>query len=90
MGNGASIALGRRDLAAKLVARTTSAVSIDGPKARWLERAYREHRVRGRDCMVVMGHPKALTPYSLECLDGFLKRRRDITSAGYARYANLA
>jgi len=86
-GNGAAIALGRRDLAAKLSARTTSAVSIDGPKAGWLERAYREHRSRGRDCMVVMGHPKALTPYSLERLDRFLQRHRDITPATYAHLA---
>jgi hypothetical protein len=89
-GNGGAIANGKRDLGRKLFARTTSTVSIDGPKARWLERAYREHKVRGRDCMVVMGHPKALTPYSLERLDRFLKRHPEITPTGYARYANLA
>ena len=65
-------------------------MSIDGPKAGWLQRAYREHKARGRECLVVMGHPKALTPYSLDCLERFLKRHRDITPAGYARYANLA
>lgn len=86
-GNGASIALGRRDVAAKLLARTTSAVSIDGPKAGWLERAYREHKARGRDCMVVMGHPKALTPYSLDCLERLFERHRDITPATYAHLA---
>lgn len=89
-GNGGAIPNGKRDLGRKLLARTTSAVSIDGAKAGWLERAYREHKARGRDCMVVMGHPKALTPYSLECVDQFLKRHRDIMPAGYAPYANLA
>jgi hypothetical protein len=86
-GNGGSIPNGKRDLAKKLFACTASPVSIDGPKAGWLERAYREHKARGRDCMVVMGHPKALTPYSLDCLDRFLKRHRDITPAGYAHLA---
>ena len=48
---------------------------------------YREHKARGRDCMVVMGHPKALTPYSLDRLERFLKRHRDITPATYANLA---
>lgn len=86
-GDGGAIPNGKRDVARKLLARTAAAVSIDGPKARWLERAYREHKARGRNCMVVMGHPKALTPYSLDCLDRFLKRHRDITPATYAHLA---
>jgi hypothetical protein len=86
-GDGAAIANGKRDLARKLFARTASAVSIDGPKAGWLQRAYREHKARGRKCMVVIGHPKALTPYSLDCLERFLKHHRDITPAAYANLA---
>ena len=89
-GDGSAIALGRRDLAAKLFARTRSPVSLDGPKAGWLEWAYRQHKAKGRACLVVMGHPKALTPYSLDCLEQFLKRHPEITPVSYAHYANLA
>jgi hypothetical protein len=89
-GNGAAIPLGKRDLARKLLSRTTSPVSIDGPKAGWLESAYREHAQKGRCCFVVMGHPKALSRYSIDCLDRFLKRRREISLAGYSGYAPVA
>ena len=89
-GDGAAIVPGKRDLARRLALRTTSAVSIDGPKAGWLERAYREHEAKGRECFVVMGHPKALTRYSLECLERFLERRPGIALAGYAHCASPA
>ncbi|SRR6266571_3955538 len=85
-GNGGAIPLGKRDLRRKLSSRTTSAVSIDGPKARWLESAYREHKAKGRQCFVVMGHPKALTPYSIDCLEQFLGQHPEISLAGYSDY----
>jgi len=85
-GNGAAIPLGKRDLAAKLLSRTTSAVSIDGPKAGWLESAYRQHKRKGRRCFVIIGHPKALTPYSIDALEQFLRKRPEITLAGYSSY----
>ena len=89
-GNGGALPLGKRDFAAKLLGRTASAVSIDGPKAGWLESAYREHRRRGRQCFVVMGHPKALSSYSITCLERFLKRHPDIRPVGYAQYEPVA
>ncbi len=89
-GNGAAIALGKRDFASKLLWHTTSAVSIDGPKAGWLESAYREHRQKGRECFVVMGHPKALTAYSIDCLQRFLGAHPEIKLAGYSQYAPVA
>jgi hypothetical protein len=85
-GNGRAISLGKRDLGRKLLSRTTSVVSIDGPKAGWLESAYREHQAKGRRCFVVMGHPKALTPYSIHCLEQFLGRHPEINLAGYSQY----
>jgi hypothetical protein len=85
-GNGGALPLGKRDLRKKLVSRTTSAVSIDGPKAGWLESAYREHKAKGRQCLVVMGHPKALTPYSIDCLEQFLRGHPEIRLAGYSQY----
>ena len=33
-----------------------------------------------------MGHPKALTPYSIDCLEQFLGRHPEINLAGYSDY----
>lgn len=89
-GDGVAIAPGRRDLAAKLLRSTVSAVSIDGPKAAWLESAWRSHEAKGRDCFVVLGHPKALTGYSLQCLERFLRSHPRLRPVGYADYAPVA
>ena len=50
------------------------AVTLDGYRASLLERAYHDHANQGHETFTVMGHPKALTPFSLDCLDGFLDR----------------
>jgi hypothetical protein len=71
-GDGTAVAMEGGDLRRKLTRATTSVVSIDGYKARLLEIAAREYRARGMQDFVVIGHPKALTPYSLERLDSFL------------------
>jgi hypothetical protein len=89
-GNGAAIRSGKRDLGRRLLSRTTSAVSIDGPKAGWLESAYRQHRAKGRRCFVVLGHPKALTRYSIDCLEQFLGRHPEVRLAGYSQYEPVA
>ena len=49
-------------------------VTIDGYKALLLESAYRDHVVRESQTFVVIGHPKAITPFALDCLESFLKR----------------
>ena len=85
-GNGDAIRLGKRDFTRKLMSRTASPVSIDGPKAGWLESAYREHKAKGRQCFVVIGHPKAITPYSIDCLEQFLGGHPEIKLAGYSQY----
>jgi hypothetical protein len=71
-GNGRAIPMGRRDLVRKLLRPSASVVSIDGYKASFLEAAARDYARNGYEDFVVIGHPKALTPYSLERLDRFL------------------
>ena len=44
------------------------------------------YEARGMEDFVVIGHPKALTPYSLERLDAFLAQGREVV--GYAEYRN--
>jgi hypothetical protein len=71
-GDGAAIPPESGDLLRKLLRPSHSVVSIDGYKASFLERAAAEYRARGFEDFVVIGHPKALTPYSLDKLDAFL------------------
>lgn len=71
-GDGRAIPMDRSDTLRKLSLPTASVVSVDGPKADFLEAAARDYRARGMQDFVVIGHPKALTPYSLERLDRFL------------------
>lgn len=73
-GDGSAIPMARRDLVRRLLLPSTSVVSMDGYKASFLARAAREYRARGMEELVVIGHPKALTPYSLEQLERFLAR----------------
>lgn len=54
--------------------RTTSVVSIDGYKAKLLEKVFKNYndRFSSNDNFVIMGHPKALTEYGLSKLDKFI------------------
>ena len=83
-GDGAALAMEGGDLRRKLTKSSVSVVSIDGYKASFLARAAREWRARGHEDFVVIGHPKALTPYSLGRLDQFLAG--DVTTAGFDIY----
>ncbi len=82
LGDGSAMALGRQDLARKLLWPSTSVVSIDGLKADFLEAAYRRYRALGHTDFVVIGHPKAVTPHSLQRLDDFLARHVDEAFCG--------
>jgi len=85
-GNGASIPLGKGDLASKLLRPTVSVASIDGEKAKWLARGYQRRLAQGGHCFTVLGHPKALTRDSLAQLEKFLLARPEIELMGYHRY----
>jgi hypothetical protein len=75
------------DLKARLTQPSTSVVSVDGYKASFLAEAAEEYRRKGRDDFVVIGHPKALTPYSLEKLDQFLAGGKAGELANYSAYS---
>lgn len=89
-GDGQAIAMPRADLLRKLLLPSASVVSMDGYKASFLAAAARDYRRRGMEDFVVIGHPKALTPYSLSRLDAFLARHAGevVTFAAYAHEKN--
>ncbi|MBL8376632.1 MAG: hypothetical protein JNM79_02050 [Burkholderiales bacterium] len=64
----------------RLLDRSPSSVTIDGYKAVLLERAYREHARRKDSTFVVIGHPKAVTPFALDCLEDFLRKTKASTA----------
>ena len=84
-GDGHAVGMEGGDLAAKLLWPSTSVVSMDGFKASFLARAHDDYRRRGMEDFVVIGHPKALTPYALDRLDDFLGSRLPDT-CGFAAY----
>ncbi|MDP2006065.1 MAG: hypothetical protein Q8K45_10355 [Rubrivivax sp.] len=86
LGEGSAVGPSRADLARKLLQRTTSVVSLDGMKSGFLEAAWRHYQRLGMDDFVVIGHPKALTPYSLRMLETFLRRHADEPFVGLNAY----
>ncbi len=53
---------------------TRNGLSMDGYNVRMLPAAVRRASRRGHENMVVIGHPKALSPYSIESFDRFVER----------------
>ena len=68
-GNGAPIGSSKKDIVRMLTTFTTNPVSCDGYKSSVLEKAYRLWKRRDPEGnFVVIGHPKAQSPFSLERL----------------------
>lgn len=55
---------------------THNTVSVDGYNASLLNRAYRQHKRRKKEQMVIIGHPKSLTRYGLKALEQFVEKRK--------------
>ena len=60
-----------------LLKASASVVSIDGLKANFLVKAYNRYYKRKEENFVIIGHPKALTPYSLKKLEDFIISHRE-------------
>lgn len=71
-GDGAPIENERRKLLQLLTRPSHMAVSVDGYKATLLRSAFRQARRNGNSHFVAMGHPKSLTPCSLQHLRAWL------------------
>lgn len=88
-GNGRAIPMGRAELLRKLTHWTNSVVSMDGYKTSFLEDAFLRYELEGKSDFVVMGHPKALTRYSIQQLEHFIARRKASKFVGYESYHSL-
>jgi len=74
----------RINLLRMLLFKSVSTVSIDGYKSSLLLKAFKSFlKVENFNYFVVIGHPKALTPYSLEQLENFIKN----TNINFSTYS---
>ena len=86
-GDGSAMVADRSYYLTRLTQYTNSVVSIDGLKAGLLSKAYKqisEHREK--NLLHAMGHPKAISPYSIDKLAAFLTHQ----SFDYITYQDLA
>jgi hypothetical protein len=87
-GDGTAAGGSKKDKLRMLAQLSNSVVSIDGYKASYLKSAYQKAKSKNRSHFVVIGHPKALTPYSLRKLDEFLAQIKNdnvITFKDYSK-----
>ena len=70
----------------RLLGTSISPVTIDGLKAGELHNAFRQQR---GGVFNVMGHPKALSRYSLRALDGFLTDHRTLRPCNFRDFRHL-
>ena len=66
---------------------TRQVVSVDGYNARLLQKQTNRYAAKKASVMVVIGHPKALSPYSLKTLDQFIENNK--RQHAIVRYSDL-
>ncbi|MCA0894476.1 polysaccharide deacetylase family protein [Microbulbifer agarilyticus] len=91
LGDGYAVANSRADLLHLLTHYSHMAVSVDGFKASLLRHGFNNARRKQLECFIAMGHPKSLTPYSLEQLHRWVHELYDkgLYLSGYRRPAPL-
>jgi hypothetical protein len=86
MADGSPLPLSRADFLRKLFLPTASVVSIDGFKASLLAAAFQAYQRRQMSDLVIIGHPKAFTRFSLQTFDNFTRSRQNENFVGFAAY----
>jgi len=88
-GDGGAAGGSKWDKLKMLTQPTKSVVSIDGYKSSYLQDAFKNFRKRDvNKNFVIIGHPKALTPFSLEQLEMFLQKNKSEKFTTYFRNFN--
>ena len=88
-GDGAAIAMSKTEILRLMTFSSYSVVSIDGYKSKLITSAFKKYKQKatGPQNFVLIGHPKAFTPYSLKKLTHFLKRT--VKEHKYCTYTNM-
>jgi len=82
-GDGFAISNSKKQIFDLLFKPSSSVASIDGYKASLLNRCARKNKEQ----LVLIGHPKAFTPFSLKALDTFISTRKN--DSIFTTYSNL-
>lgn len=79
----------RLDKLNKLLASTLYCVTLDGMKATLAVGEYKRARDRGAELLVILSHPKMITPFSLDCMRRLLQEihRNGDEVVGYQHFA---
>lgn len=88
-GDGIALAWGRGYYLQRLTRSTISVASMDGLKAGLLDKAFRDEQATGKQLFHAMGHPKALTRYSLRQLEKFLANLGSFASVTFQDFKHL-
>lgn len=89
-GDGSSMRWTKLQYLKMLTSYSYSVASIDGFKASLLSKAYKQGRTRGTDIIFnLIGHPKALTPYSINRLAEFVSQH-EVESVTYSCFRNFS
>lgn len=75
-GDGKAIALPKSRALEMLFLPSRTVASIDGFKAKLLSKYYKQKRTNNSSDLVLIGHPKALSPYSLKKISQFLEKHK--------------
>ena len=86
MADGSPLPLSHADLLRKLFLPTASVVSIDGFKASLLAAAFQAYQQRQMADFVIIGHPKAVTRFSLQAFTEFVASHRNQDYVGLNFY----
>ena len=78
-GNGSSVKMSDDQIFRLLTRPSNSVVSIDGYKASIIQQAFKTYmrETRNEGNFVLIGHPKAFTPYSLKKVEQFVKNTHE-------------
>lgn len=73
-GNGSAVKMDRKEILRLMLTPSHTVVSIDGYKAKLIHKAYKNYKKMTNNSgnFVLIGHPKAFTPYSLDHLKQFI------------------
>ncbi|WP_143170794.1 polysaccharide deacetylase family protein [Desulfopila aestuarii] len=88
-GDGTPLSYGARYYLQRLTRSTVSVASMDGLKAGLLNKAFHDEQASGKQLFHAIGHPKAMTDYSLTQLENFLHKRKNITSVTFQDFGHL-
>lgn len=89
-GDGTSLSWGKNYYLQRLTRSTISVVSMDGLKSSLLTKAFHNKKAtNGKQLFHAMGHPKSITPYSLNQLEQFLSALGFFTSVTFQDFKHL-